>query len=348
MRIVIIGASGNVGTALLRRLAREDGHEVVGVSRNPPEDLSGTYGTAQWHALDIGAEEDTEALRAVVRGADAVVHAAWLIQPSRDPAELGRVNLGGTRRLVAAVLAEGVPHLVHLSSVGAYAPHPTDDSVVDESWPTRGIGASRYSHEKAVLEAELDVVERDNPGLVVSRVRPALVFQHDAGSEIARYFVGALAPVRFVRSVHLPALPLPWGLRFQVVHADDLADAITRIVERTAPGAFNVADEPVLGGRDLARALGAARPVGISRHLARALVAATYRARVHPVHEGWLDLGLGVPRMSTGRARRELGWAPAHAAFDVLAELLDGMRSHAGTESPVLRSRRAVKDRTGP
>lgn len=348
MRIVVIGASGNVGTALLRRLAREGRHDVVGIARNPPADRSGTYGTAQWHALDIGDAADTGALRAAVRGADAVVHAAWLIQPSRDPEELGRVNLGGSRRVVAAVLAEGVPHLVHLSSVGAYSAHPADDAVVDESWPTRGIGASRYSHEKAALEAELDVVERENPGLVVSRVRPALVFQHDAGSEIARYFVGALAPVRFVRSIHLPALPLPRGLRFQVVHADDLADALTRIVEQSAPGAFNVADEPVLGGRDLARALGAARPVGISHRLARAVVAASYRARVHPVHEGWLDLGLGVPKMSTGRARSELGWAPAHAASDVLAELLDGMRSHAGTASPVLRSRRAVKDRTGP
>lgn len=348
MRIVITGASGNVGTALLRRLAHEDGHEVVGVVRTPPSDLSGVYGRAQWHAVDVADPAATDALRAALRGADVVVHTAWLIQPSRDPEELARVNLGGTRAVVDAVLAERVPHLVHLSSVGAYAPHPADDSVVAETWPTRGIGASQYSHEKAAVEAELDVVERENPGLVVSRVRPALVFQHDAGSEIARYFLGALVPARFVRSLHVPAVPLPHGLRFQLVHADDLADALTRIVLRTAPGAFNVADEPVLGGRDLVHALGAGRPVGVDHRVARAAVSASYRARLHPVHPGWLDLLLGVPRMSTGRARAELGWAPAHAAADVLAELLDGMRSHAGTSSPALRARGAVRDRTGP
>lgn len=348
MRIVITGASGNVGTALLRRLAHEDGHQVVGVARNPPTDRSGVYGQAQWHAVDVGDPADAEALRTAVRGADAVVHAAWLIQPSRDPGELGRVNLGGTRKVVEAVLAEHVPHLVHLSSVGAYAPHPADDSVVDEAWPTRPIGQSRYSWEKATLEAELDDVARDHPDLVVSRLRPALVLQHDAGSEIARYFLGGLVPTRLVRSLHVPVLPLPHGLRFQLVHADDLADAITRIVLRTAPGAFNVAGEPVLGGRDLVGALGAGRPVGVDHRVARAFVSASYQARLHPVHPGWLDLLLGVPRMSTARARTELGWAPTHAAADVLTELLDGMRSHAGTASPVLRSRKAVKDRTGP
>ena len=60
MRIVITGASGNVGTALLRRLAEDaPGHDIVGVVRRPPEP-AGVYQNVRWHSVDL-AEPDAEA-----------------------------------------------------------------------------------------------------------------------------------------------------------------------------------------------------------------------------------------------------------------------------------------------
>ncbi|NAZ82485.1 NAD-dependent epimerase/dehydratase family protein [Kineococcus sp. R8] len=344
MRIAITGASGNVGTALLRRLAGTD-HDVVGLCRRPPADAGAPYDGVEWVACDVAA--DAGALRTAFEGCDVVVHLAWLIQPGRRPAELTRVNVGGSKAVVAAALAAGVGHLVHVSSVGTYAQHPHDDSRVDESWSAAGIAGSQYSREKAAVEAHLDEVERAHPELTVARVRPALVFQRDAGSEIARYFVGALAPTRLLRRIPLPVLPLPRRLRVQLVHADDLADALVRVVEARAGGPFNVADEPVLGGRDLALAMRAGRIVPVDRRVARAAVKATYLAHVHPVQEGWLDLALGVPLLNTDRIRSELGWAPRHSSGEALRELLEGMSEHTGTGSAPLRARRATSSRTG-
>ncbi|NIZ89466.1 NAD-dependent epimerase/dehydratase family protein [Kineococcus rubinsiae] len=344
MRIAITGASGNVGTALLRRLATT-GHDVVGICRRTPQDAGAPYDGVQWVSADVAADHDV--LREALRGCDAVVHLAWLIQPARRPEELTRVNVGGSKAVVAAALAAGVPHLVHVSSVGTYAQHPHDDSRVDESWSTAGIRGSQYSREKSAVEAHLDQVEREHPELTVARVRPALVFQRDAGSEIARYFVGALAPTRVLRRVPLPLLPLPRRLRLQLVHADDLADALVRVVEQRGRGAFNVADEPVLGGRDLGLALKAGRIVPVDRRVARAVVKATYLAHVHPVQEGWLDLALGVPLMDTDRVRTELGWRPERSSSQALRELVEGMSEHAGTGSGPLRQRRATGSRTG-
>ncbi|WP_432501589.1 NAD-dependent epimerase/dehydratase family protein [Kineococcus arenarius] len=347
MRIVITGAAGSVGTALLRRLAERNaegaGHEVVGIARRLPPASTHPYGIARWTSLDIADPDRYGELREAVRGADAVVHAAWLIQPAREPAELSRVDLGGSRAVVRAVREEGVPHLVHMSSIGAYSPRPADDHRVDERWPVTGVPTHQYSREKVAVEAHLDVVEPDAPDLTVARVRPALVFQRDSASEIARYFAGALVPARALGRVPLPVLPLPRGLRLQLIHADDLADGLVRILEQRAGGAFNLADEPVLGGRDIARALGARRLVAVPHGVARAAVVASYHARIHPVQPGWFDLALSVPLMDTNRARTELGWQPRHAAADVLAELLAGMREHAGTASPALRSRSTVE-----
>ncbi len=82
--------------------------------------------------------------------------------------------------------------------------------------------------------------------------------------------------------------------------------------------------------------------------MVRAAADLTYRAHVHPVQPGWLDLGFGVPVMDTTRAREELGWRPVHAARDVLVELLDGVRDHAGAPSGALRRRTGlVTSRTG-
>ena len=135
MRIVIVGASGNVGFALARRLAPEPGVELVGVARRVPR--AGAVPIAEWRACDIARDD----LEEVFRGADAVVHLAWEIQPSHDLAQLIRTNITGSERVFTAVARAGVPVLVYASSVGAYSRGPKD-RLVDESWPTEGTESS--------------------------------------------------------------------------------------------------------------------------------------------------------------------------------------------------------------
>ncbi|MFB9375937.1 NAD-dependent epimerase/dehydratase family protein [Kineococcus gynurae] len=333
MRIALTGASGNVATALRRRLSGTD-VDVIGISRRAPGSLPAR---TTWREVDVAGPGAVPTLTEVFTGVDAVVHTAWLIQPARDPAEMARVNIGGSRNVVEAAVRAGVPHLVHLSSVGTYGTHPSDDSRVDEQWPTTGISPSQYSREKVSVERLLDRTAETYPQLLVTRVRPGLVFQRANSSEIARYFLGPFVPVRLLGRVPLPVLPLPRDVRFQVVHADDLAEALHRILLQAPGGAFNIADEPVLHGRDLGRVLRAARPWPVPPRTARAVVDATYRMRLHPTEPGWLDLLLGVPVMDTMRAREYLGWRPRRAAHDVLAELVTGMREHADAPTPPLR-----------
>ncbi len=142
MRIVITGASGNVGSALLRRLVGAGGHELVGVVRRPPDTGEAPFGEVRWVSLDLTEDESLPLLRDTFAGAEAVVHLAWGFQPSHDLRYLEELGVGGTRRVLDAVTSAGVPHLVHMSSVGAYSPK-RDDRPVDESWPTGGCPARR-------------------------------------------------------------------------------------------------------------------------------------------------------------------------------------------------------------
>src|SRR5437588_5787293 len=111
MRVVIVGATGNVGTSLLGALASESRvEEVVAVARRPPERALG-------NATFVPADVTHSDLGAIFRGADAVVHLAWLIQPGRDEALTHRVNVTGSERVFAAAAEAGVRSILYASSI---------------------------------------------------------------------------------------------------------------------------------------------------------------------------------------------------------------------------------------
>lgn len=331
MKVVVTGATGNVGTSVLRALSAEPAvHEVIALARRAPgRDLDG----AQFVRADI-TEDD---LGKVFAGADAVVHLAWLIQPGRNESVTRKVNVGGSRRVFEAVVAAGVPALIHASSVGAYSPGPKDRRV-DESWPTDGIATSFYSRHKVEVERQLDRLQAEQPRLRIVRLRPGLIFKREAATEIRRLFVGPLLPRALLKSSLVPLFPDLPRLRFQAVHSDDVGEAYRAAVTSDRAGAFNIAAEPVIGPGELAGMLGARR-VPVSSRIVRAAAGMTYRMRLQPAEPGWVDMGLGVPLMSTERAHAELGWAPRRTALDAITELTAGMRDGADDRtSPLARS----------
>jgi UDP-glucose 4-epimerase len=182
----------------------------------------------------------------------------------------------------------------------------------------------------------LDDIERAEPRLRSVRLRPALIFKAEAGPEIRRYFAGPFLPSPLVRPGFVRVIPKLRRLRFQAVHADDVADAYRlAITDDRARGAYNVAAEPVLDPDVLAREFHALK-LPLPPGLVRALADLTWRARLQPTPPGWLDMALGVPIMDPARVRAELGWAPRHSALAALRELLDGMARGEGLTTPPL------------
>ena len=330
MRVVITGATGNVGTSLLRKLALHGGiAEITGIARRLP---ALQMPKTRWVMADIVRDD----LVALFAGADVVVHLAWAIQPSRDPEKLHAINVDGSARVFEAVARAGVPALVYASSVGAYSPGPKDEPGVDESWPTDGIPSSFYARHKAEVERLLDGFEQQHPQIRCVRLRPGLIFKSQSASEQRRYFAGPLVPTFLMSPRFIPLVPDTPRLRFQAVHADDVAQAYClAVVSDDARGAYNVAATPVLDPDRLAQLLGA-RKVPVPSQLLRGAAAISWRLRLQPSPEGWVDMALAVPVMNTSRARDELGWQPHKSSGDALLELLRGMRTQDGAQTPPL------------
>jgi UDP-glucose 4-epimerase len=325
---VVTGASGNVGTSLLRSLVDEPAIDsVLGLCRRVPKlDIP----KVEWRAADVALSP----LRPLFQGADAVVHLAWLIQPARDQQLVRLVNVDGSERVFRAAAAARVGTLVYASSVGAYAPGPKDRPV-DETWPTTGIPSSFYSRHKSEVERLLDRFESEHERTRVVRMRPGLIFKREAASGIRRLFAGPLLPGSVLRPALMPVVPDVERLVFQAVHSHDVGEAYRLALGGDAAGPFNLAADPVLDSAELGRIL-SARRVRVPPGVLRAAAAASFRLRLQPSEPGWLDMGLNVPVLDCTRAREELGWEPQRTASEALLDLLAGMREGAGLDTPPL------------
>lgn len=325
---MVTGATGNVGTSVLAALGEDERVDsILGLARRVP---SIAYPKVEWRAADATSAD----LPALFGGADAVIHLAWLIQPSRDETLTERVNVGGSERVFRAAADAGVSKLVYASSIGAYSPGPKHERV-DESHPTDGIETSFYSRHKAAVERLCDRIEQEHPRLRLVRLRPALIFKRGAASEIRRLFAGPLLPRSLVRRRLIPLLPAVEDLRFQVVHSLDVGDAYLRATTEPVRGAFNLASEPELDSERLAALLHAS-PLRTPPALLRRATDWSWKLRLQPTPPGWLDMALNLPLLDTARAREELGWKPRYSSEQALLELLEGIRDGDGLPTPPL------------
>jgi dihydroflavonol-4-reductase len=155
MQVVVTGASGHVGSVLVRALL-SDGHSVTALFNSDRRSLAGL--SLEARAVNI---EDGSAVSSAIAGAEVVFHAAARVSLlATEDAATTRVNVEGTRNVVAACLEHGVRRLVHFSTIHAL------DERGELLRPGEGL-----SYERSKVEAErlvLDEVQRGLDAVVVS------------------------------------------------------------------------------------------------------------------------------------------------------------------------------------
>ncbi len=231
MKIAATGVTSSVGRRLCE-MARECGHEVTGLVRDPNR-LDARSLERLGVKLIAGDVNDTSALVNVARGADVVVHAAAVVGDGIDAAEMHRVNVDGTRAVIESTAKSGVPHFVHISSSGVYG--RPDRGRVTEAWPTRLIGMP-YEDTKAL--AERMAFERGRElGLSVIAIRPPIIY----GPYDRNFMPRALETLKKRLVVLIDGGRAPLNL----VWVDHVCDVVLEAAVRRDLGgeAFNVMDE---------------------------------------------------------------------------------------------------------
>ena len=171
MKTFITGATGFVGSAVLRRLLKE-GHTVVALVR-ATSDKSNVVGLPV--EVVIGDLTDPDSFAAALAGCDCVFHVAadyrlWVPKPP----EMYESNVTGTRNLMLAALKAGVKRIVYTSSVATLGLN-SDGMPADESTPVRFSDMiGHYKRSKFLAEAEVKrlVKEQNLPAVIVNPSTP--------------------------------------------------------------------------------------------------------------------------------------------------------------------------------
>lgn len=330
LTVAVTGPTGEIGRSFIRALegSRKVG-EIRGMARrrfDPAEHGWKRTTYVQGDILDRAALDD------FVKGADVVVHLAFIIF-AEDAEQTRHINLEGSRNVFEATVAAGVPRLVYTSSVAAYGFHPENEVPLQEHVDTRGTDDFYYSAQKAELERTLDDVLEGNatepyvfrPCIVAGADAPALVNNMpfvqaaDKLPDPLRKLLGAIPGAA-------PILPDP-GVTMQLVHTDDVATALVAGVEgRGKPGVYNLAGDGEITFGDVASAFGY-HSVPIPRPVVGVTLEALNRLPFMPARAEWLT-ALTVPVvMDTQKAKRALRWRPKHTTAATLRETVEAARA---------------------
>ena len=300
MRYVITGGSGYIGSRLVDLLSRrEDTEKIVICDLAPPAVYRPK---AEFEPVDV---RDRDRVQAVLERArpDALVHLAFILNPSHDEHLMYDVDVNGTHNVLEAAAAAGTPHVLVTSSSTAYGAFPDNPVPLTEEDPVRGVSSFAYARDKTESDRLCQLWAAKHPDRVMTIVRPCIVF----GPNVDNYLVRLWTKQPFAADAGT------LDNQIQFVHEDDVVEAISELLLGRHAGAFNVAGDGLMTMRECAELIGSPvrrMPLRAYRGLARAM----WGARLSEAPPGQIDFALYPWIVSNEKLKRTAGWRPRHTS----------------------------------
>jgi UDP-glucose 4-epimerase len=309
--ILVTGAVGYWGSRVAMRLMAEPVCQLIGLdTERPTLEIKGF----DFVRADIRNPLLVELLKA--ERVDTLCHLAFVHSYQRSEAAF-ETNVMGTAKLLAACAEAGVRRVVLKSSTAVYGARATNPAFFTEESPLRGSRRYGYSRDFVEIETFCSVFRRRVPQMELTVLRFANIVGPGADTPM----------VRFLKQPWAPSL-MGFDPMMQVIHEDDVVEALVHATLNDVPGVFNVAAEEVL-------------PLSKIRGLVGKLPVAV----LHPLAYWGVELmgGIGLPLGrympiepnylrfpwvgDLTRMHRDFGFEPLHTAEETLSEFARRARS---------------------
>jgi UDP-glucose 4-epimerase len=314
--IALTGSSGFIGTRLLTQLENDpEVEKIIGIDLKPGRNRSPKLESHRMDVRDPGLEELFRS-----RGADVVIHLAFIVNPLHDAALMHDIDVSGARNVLQATRACAAGHLIMASSTTAFGAFPDNPDYLKESDAPRRRGNNTYADDKYEVEGLVREFKERNRDVKVAVVRPCIVFGPSVDNYISRFLL------------RLPVIPTVAGTRpeMQFVHEDDAATVFRKVFDLKAEGYFHAIGEGVIGLEEIARLAGK-RIVDLPARLAYPAVDLLWKVHA-PFIEGpssILDFIRYRWLASDEDTRRALDHQPRYSSREVLADMIKKHRKRA-------------------
>jgi len=310
LRLFISGISGYLGTVVLSALENDPTvGSIVGVDLQPPCIESNKL---EFHEVDV---RDSSGVRRVMRGCDAALHMAFVLDEIRDKEKTYDININGSKNVFHACLDTATPWLIQLSSMAAFGAHPDNPFPMNEDEFPRGDRRCYYCYSKAEIEHYLYRLSQQHPELDVTILRPCIIVGKRLDNTISWAFSRKIAVSLRGSDPHT-----------QYIHENDFAAAVCLVLEKRAKGIYHVTSDDTISYSEMIARAGMIAPT-MPPDLLCSLADLAYRFRLSPFSSHWVNMFRHSMVGSNEKIKNELGWQPSYTSrelFDLVLEA--GMR----------------------
>ncbi|MBW1989861.1 MAG: NAD-dependent epimerase/dehydratase family protein [Deltaproteobacteria bacterium] len=264
--VLVTGMSGYIGSALCRLMdVSPDVERFVGMDVKKPLEK---YDKGRFRLMDVN---DPSLFDWVAETRpQAMVHLAFVLNPTHDEKRMAEINLSGTQKALDAAAEAGVRRILVTSSATAYGAWPDNPVPLRETDPIRPHPGFAYARHKGELEHWMDAWEKENSGVELIRVRPCIVFGPRVGNFLSRMLT---MPFGVILREHRASL--------QFVHEDDVARALLHLLLHAPAGPYNLAPPDAVELSEIYKMCGKRTFAVSDKTLIRA-AALTWRLRLPP------------------------------------------------------------------
>lgn len=315
--VAVTGASGYIGTRLLRELGKQDGpDQLVAIdTRHPP-----------FPVLNVVAyrRDVTEPIADVLlhHRATTLVHLAFSARRGRNRNEVDAIrqaNLDALAAVLDSCVRAGLRHFIYLSSHTVYGARPANPIPLTEKASPRPLPGFPYGYDKYLSELTIQRFAEQHTDVKVTILRSCIVLGPSGASSMTS---GLFRPWLLGVLNYNPPL--------QFLHEDDLARVLNIIVRRKLPGVFNVAGEGVVYYDEVTEII-KSRLIILPAFLVYPLAQLTWNLRLQRDSTGsGLDLVRYPMVLSTGKLTQATGYRFRHTSLETLTSFANSLLSQKG------------------
>jgi UDP-glucose 4-epimerase len=305
IRVAITGVNSYFATTILPLLEKSpEVDEVVGIDVSP---WKGGYNKVRFHREDIRSEKMVEILKDV----DVVYHLAFVVSEIHDKKKTLDININGSKNVFSACAANGVKKVVYTSSMTIYGAHESNALGFTEKSPIRQNKDSYYNSSKVEVETFVADFFKEHPDITLTIIRAGLL----VGPKINNMF-------SMLWSKKISALPMGRNSYNQLIHEEDLGEALYLSLKKDLPGIYNVCADDALPTRWMFRTAGV-KITFIPAWLLKIIINILFVLRIEKVSQGWVSLSEHTIYGICDKFKKATGWLPKYSSKETFTHYLE-------------------------